>query len=66
MSDSERISFEEALQLLQQIVAKLEDESTPLETAIELYEQGIQLSHECAEQLQEAKLRIEEIDGKQQ
>ncbi|MDZ7680942.1 MAG: exodeoxyribonuclease VII small subunit [Fodinibius sp.] len=61
MSKKERPSFEEALKRLEEIVEKLEDESISLETSIELYEEGIELSKHCTETLEEAELRIQKV-----
>ncbi|WP_420830592.1 exodeoxyribonuclease VII small subunit [Cohnella algarum] len=44
---AQAISFEEAMEKLEEIVARLEHSDVPLETAIELYQQGIALSRLC-------------------
>lgn len=60
--DQERPSFENALQRLEDIVSKLEDESVSLEDSIELYEEGTKLSNYCSKILENAELRIEEVN----
>ena len=60
--DQERPSFENALQRLEDIVTKLEDESISLEDSIELYEEGTKLSNYCSQILEKAELRIEEVN----
>lgn len=60
--EKERLSFEDALQKLQRIVSKLEDENTSLDDSIALYEEGLKLSKMCSEKLETARLRIEQID----
>lgn len=62
MSKKERPSFEEALSRLEEIVSKLEDESISLESSIKLYEEGIKLSKICTETLEQAELRIENVN----
>ena len=62
MAEKERLSFEKALARLETIVEKLDDESLSLEESIELYEEGIKLSKECTETLEEAELRIENVN----
>ncbi len=62
MADKERLSFEKALARLETIVEKLDDDSLSLEESIELYEEGIKLSKECTETLEEAELRIENVN----
>lgn len=64
MKDKERLSFEEALSRLEEIVEKLEDDSISLDDSIELYEEGIELSKRCTETLEEAELRIEKVNKK--
>ncbi len=61
----EHISFEEALKKLEQIVGELEDESVPLEKAIDLFEEGTKLSSYCSEVLEKAELRIEQVNNNQ-
>jgi exodeoxyribonuclease VII small subunit len=58
---SPKQSFEESLRRLQEIVESLESGDTPLDEALNLYEEGIQLSRSCAERLKEAELRIKKL-----
>jgi exodeoxyribonuclease VII small subunit len=62
MTKKERLSFEEALSRLEEIVDELEDESISLEDTIKLYEEGIKLSKICTETLEQAELRIEKVN----
>jgi exodeoxyribonuclease VII small subunit len=62
MGNKERPSFEEALQKLEAIVEKLNDEEITLEKSVELYEEGLRLSKICSETLENAALKIEQID----
>ncbi len=57
----ENMTFEQTLSELQEISRQLEDESLPLQKAIELFEKGIKLSKDCQEKLKNAKQRIEKI-----
>ena len=52
-------SFEASLEALEQIVHELEQGDLPLEKSLELFEQGISLSRECQERLNQAERRIE-------
>lgn len=65
MSEKERLNFEEALARLEEIVSELETEDISLEKSIELYEEGIKLSKICTEKLEEAELRIEKVQEKE-
>lgn len=59
-------SFESSLEELEKIVAKLERGDLPLESSLELFEQGIRLSRECQERLGQAERRIEVLLRDQQ
>lgn len=51
-------TFEQAMKQLEQIVQDLESGDLPLEKAIKKFEEGIELSRFCAEQLDESEKRI--------
>ncbi len=51
--------FEAQLASLERIVRELERGDLPLEQSLELFEQGVRLSRECQERLNEAERRIE-------
>ena len=51
--------FEAAIAELETIVKKLEEGDLPLETSLQLYERGVQLSRFCHAQLEQAERRIE-------
>lgn len=53
------ISFEEAMERLERIVSRLESSDVPLETAIELYQEGMALSRLCGRKLEQVERRIE-------
>ena len=60
MSTSEtEISFELAIEQLERIVAQLESGDVPLEKAIELYQEGVRLSHLCGVKLEQVEKKIE-------
>ncbi|HYE13087.1 MAG TPA: exodeoxyribonuclease VII small subunit [Pyrinomonadaceae bacterium] len=52
-------TFEAQLASLESIVRELEHGDLPLERSLELFEQGVRLSRECQERLNEAERRIE-------
>lgn len=51
--------FEECLQRLEQIVGELEKGEIPLEKALGLFEEGIQLSNSCRQELEDAEGKVE-------
>ena len=61
--------FEDCLSRLEQIVGELERGDVPLEQALKLFEEGMQLSGLCRKELEEAEGKVEILlrqDGKLQ
>ncbi len=59
--DIEKLSFEDALSQLEDIVQKLEGGTVELETSIEIYTRGQLLKAHCENKLKDAQARIEKI-----
>lgn len=55
---SEEMSFEAALARLEQIVKSLEDGSAPLDSSLELFEEGVKLVRSCNSKLDTARRRV--------
>lgn len=55
------ISFEEAIQNLEQIVKDMESERLPLDQLVRRYEEGSRLLRTCEQRIREAEQRIELI-----
>lgn len=53
------VSFEEALERLEEIVERLEDEALSLEESMALYQQGVKYASLCNRLLDEAEKKIE-------
>ena len=62
MNEKERPGFEEALKQLELIVQKLENQEVPLEDSVALYEKGMELSKYCTEILEQAELKIYQVN----
>lgn len=60
----EPIRFEEAMLQLEDVVQKLETGDVPLEDAITLYKQGMELSAYCHGKLQDAEQQLISIIDK--
>jgi len=60
-NDIAAMSFEDALEELEGIVATLEEGSARLEDAIKSYERGTQLKKHCESKLKAARERVEKI-----
>ncbi|MFB5282105.1 MULTISPECIES: exodeoxyribonuclease VII small subunit [Peribacillus] len=61
MKDQQELSFEEAMESLEQIVEKLEEGDVPLEEAISIYKQGMNLSRLCHMKLKSVEDQLTEI-----
>lgn len=59
--DISGLSFEKALEALEEIVARLEGGKVDLEESIKIYERGEALRKHCQAKLKEAEARIEKI-----
>ena len=57
--DGER--FEDQLEDLEKIVARLEDESVGLEEALGLFEGGMELARRCRARLEEVEQRVTQL-----
>lgn len=55
------ITFEQAIQELEAIVAQLEAETPALDQAVQSYERGMLLAQYCRKRLDAATLRIQEL-----
>ena len=57
----EKIEFEKSLERLEEIVAKVEGETLPLEESLKLYEEGKKLITSLEKTLKEAERKVEEL-----
>lgn len=57
------MTFEENLTRLNDIVGQLENDKLPLEKALTLYKEGIDLSVDCKKSLESAKLSVKAMNG---
>lgn len=53
--------FEDQLAKLEEVVARLEDESVGLEEALGLFENGMALARRCRERLEEVERRVTQL-----
>jgi len=53
--------FEDQLENLERIVARLEDESVGLEEALGLFEGGMELARRCRTRLEEVEQRVTQL-----
>jgi exodeoxyribonuclease VII small subunit len=67
-ADIAKLTFEEAMRQLEDIVGRLESGKVELEDSIAIYERGAALKSHCERKLKDAEARIEKIvldsDGK--
>ena len=60
-NDIEKLTFEETIKELTNIVGKIEQGQIPLQDSLEQYEKGMALIKHCRTILQKAEKRIEKI-----
>ena len=60
-SEARAKNFETSLTALERIVRELERGDLPLEESLRLFEEGVTLSRECQERLNQAERRIETL-----
>lgn len=64
-----KLTFEEAMVQLEEIVEKLEQGDVPLEESIDLYQQGMKLSKLCHTKLKNVEKKMDTImheDGREE
>jgi len=61
-NEIDKMTFEEALKLLEDIVSQLDSGEIDLDKAVEAYEKGTNLKANCEKKLKEAQLRVEKIE----
>ncbi len=59
MAEKKKLSLEEAMARLEEVVAQLESEKLPLDKSLKLYEEGVKLATLCAGELESAKRKIQ-------
>lgn len=56
-----RVDFEASLNQLETLVQQMESEEMPLEESLKAFEQGIKLTRDCQQALEEAELKVEQL-----
>lgn len=59
----QKMTYEKAIEKLEEIVDKLENGNLPLEEMMKLYEEGTVLAAKCAKNLDAAQLKITELSA---
>ena len=62
LDDIKNLPFEEALKRLETIVESMEAQDLPLESLLARYAEGTQLSQLCQAKLNEAELKIQQLE----
>ncbi|MCL6593395.1 MAG: exodeoxyribonuclease VII small subunit [Alicyclobacillus sp.] len=63
--NNSRLTFEAAMQRLEECVRRLESGELPLSESIDVYKQAMQLVQFCRQQLDKAELEIEQLLGEE-
>lgn len=69
MASERELTFEEAMEQLEVVVEKLEEGDVPLEEAINIYKQGMELSKLCHDKLKNVEAQLTQIlteDGRKE
>ena len=61
LTESKSLTFEQAVDQLEELLKKIEDGDVPLNKLVDNFEQGMQLIQKCEADLKSAELRIEQI-----
>ena len=64
MANKEKMTFEVAVQRLEEIVRALEGGKSDLDDSLKLYEEGVGLARECADLLEKAEMRMKMLQLK--
>ena len=59
----DELTYEQAFSELETIVAVLESDEHPLEDALSLFERGQALANHCADLLDKAELKVQQLSG---
>lgn len=59
-----KITFEQRLSRLEEIVALLEEEQTDLDASVKLFEEGVTLSKDLTAKLEDVKFKVETLKKK--
>jgi len=62
-ADTNELSFEQALDQLSKLVAKLESGELPLEESVAAFETGVKLSRRCEALLDQADQRLQVLES---
>lgn len=60
-TEKETLTFEESMKQMEDIVGKLEEGDVPLEKAIELFQEGMDLSKNCHMKLKNIETKMDQI-----
>ena len=56
-----KLTFEESMQRLEQIVRTMERGDAPLEESLKLFQEGTELVNNCAKMLEQAQMQIHKV-----
>lgn len=61
VKEHEELTFEEAMDKLESVVGKLEEGDVPLEEAISMFQEGMELSKYCHDRLQSVERQMTKV-----
>ncbi len=66
IDESSPESFESAMEQLESLVSRMESGDLSLEESLKAFEQGVQLTRFCQDQLKNAELKVQELNSKRE
>jgi exodeoxyribonuclease VII small subunit len=61
----EKLTYEQAMAEMEEIIQKMENEQQALEEALALFERGQALAKHCADLLSKAELKVRQLTGRE-
>jgi exodeoxyribonuclease VII small subunit len=61
----EKLSYEQAMAEMEEIIRKMENDQLVLEDALALFERGQALAKHCADLLSKAELKVRQLTGRE-
>jgi exodeoxyribonuclease VII small subunit len=65
MKPVEKLTYEQAMAEMEEIIVKMEGEDLVLDEALTLFERGQALAKHCAELLSQAELKVRQLTGQE-
>lgn len=65
MEDKEKLSFEQALDNLEEIIQQMESGEAPLDSLVTNYQNGVKMLKFCRQKIESAEMKIRKVQEKE-